>query len=202
MVMGEGHNQPPGVTPLSLLERARHHDPLAWERLVALYRPLVLFWCCRGGMQGADAEDVSQEVFAAAATSLDRFHHDRPGDTFRGWLRGITRNQILMWRRGNRHQPQGQGGSEMLHILQGAADPLGNPDDDEQLQFSELYRRALEVLRPEFEERTWQAFYRTVVDGYSPAALTTELGMTAPAIRQAKSRVLRRLKEEVGDVLA
>jgi RNA polymerase sigma-70 factor (ECF subfamily) len=82
--MGEGKNHPGAETPLSLLERARRHDPAAWERLVALYRPLVLFWCRRGGMQGADAEDIGQEVFAAAAAGLDHFHHDQPGDTFRG----------------------------------------------------------------------------------------------------------------------
>jgi RNA polymerase sigma-70 factor (ECF subfamily) len=107
-----------------------------------------------------------------------------------------------MWRRRNLNQPRGEGGSEMLQALQDVADPLGNPDEEEQVQLSALYRRALDLLRPEFEERTWEAFYRTVVDGRSPAALTAELGMTAPAIRQAKSRILRRLKEEVGDVLA
>jgi RNA polymerase sigma-70 factor (ECF subfamily) len=179
---------------LSLLERARQRDPDAWDRLVGLYRPLVLFWCRRAGLDAPDAEDVAQEVFAGAAKGLATFHRDQPGDTFRGWLRGITRNQVVLWRRRNLDQPRARGGSSGWEQLQAVPDPLGDLDAQEQMEISQLYQRALEHLRGSFEERTWQAFCRTVVDGRSPASLTEELGMTGPAIRQAKSRVLRRLK--------
>lgn len=187
-------------TSLSLLERARRGEPAAWNHLVDLYRPLVLFWCRRGGAHGVDAEDVSQEVFAGAAAGLERFHRDQPGDTFRGWLRGITRNQVLLFQRKNQRQPHGQGGSEGWNRLQEVPDPLGSPDDQEQTEVNQLYQRALDQLRGDFEDRTWQAFCRTVIDGRSPMSLTQELGMTATAIRQAKARVLRRLKENVGDL--
>jgi RNA polymerase sigma-70 factor (ECF subfamily) len=188
-------------TSLSLLERARRKEPQAWARLVDLYRPLVLFWCRRGGLHGPDAEDVCQEVFAAVAGGLEQFHRDQPGDTFRGWLRGITRNQLLMFYRRDRNQPRGEGGSSSWEQLQEVADPLAVPDEQEQGEVGQVYQRALAMLRGDFEERTWQAFCRTVLDGRSPSSLTAELGMTAVAIRQAKARVLRRLKEEVGDLL-
>jgi RNA polymerase sigma-70 factor, ECF subfamily len=55
-------------------------------------------------------------------------------------------------------------------------------------------------VRGEFEERTWQAFWLTAIEERSPATLSTELGMSPASIRQAKSRVLRRLKAEVGDL--
>jgi RNA polymerase sigma-70 factor (ECF subfamily) len=194
-------SETPQSTSLSLLERARRREPGAWNRLIDLYRPLVLYWCRRAGITGPDAEDVSQEVFAGAAGGLERFHRDQPGDTFRGWLRGITRNQVLLYQRKNQHQARGQGGSEGWERLRDVPDPLGNPDEQEQTEVSQLYHRALEQLRGDFEERTWRAFCRTVIDGRSPVTLTQELGMTAVAIRQAKARVLRRLKEEVGDLI-
>src|SRR6476620_8484070 len=97
-----GSGEPGQVTPLSLLERVRANDPEAWQRLVQLYRPLVLFWCTRGRVPADDVEDVAQEVLAAAAAGLASFRRDRPGDTFRGWLRTITRNQVLLWFRRNR----------------------------------------------------------------------------------------------------
>jgi RNA polymerase sigma-70 factor (ECF subfamily) len=190
-------------TSLSLLERARRRQPEAWDRLVQLYRPLVLFWCRRAGLQGPDAEDVSQEVFAAAATGLEQFRRDRPGDTFRGWLRGITRNQARLFYRRRQRQAVAEGGSAGRDALREIPDPLAQSEDndDEQGEVSRLYQRALEQLRGDFGERTWRAFCRTVLDGRAPASLTAELGMTAVAIRQAKTRVLRRLKEEVGDLL-
>jgi RNA polymerase sigma-70 factor (ECF subfamily) len=57
----------------------------------------------------------------------------------------------------------------------------------------------VELVRGEFEERTWQAFWLTVIDGRSTAAVAAQTGVTPAAVRQARSRILRRLKEEVGD---
>jgi RNA polymerase sigma-70 factor (ECF subfamily) len=189
-------------TSLSLLERARAADAEAWSRLFHLYRPLVCHWCRRGGVAGADLEDLVQEVFSAAALGLTRFRHDRPGDTFRGWLYGITRNQVLMYFRRNAGKVRGQGGSEAREQLLQVHDPTPPGDADEAAELKHVYRRALELIRGDFEERTWQAFWLTVIDGRSPAALTDELGLSLESIRQAKSRVLRRLRQELGDVLS
>jgi RNA polymerase sigma-70 factor (ECF subfamily) len=190
-----------GTTSLSLLARARANDADAWRRLSDLYRPLVLSWCGRGGVPAADAEDVAQEVFAAAAAGLAHFRRDRPGDTFRGWLRAVTRNQALLYFRRAKRNPGAKGGSDAWRDLQAVADPLADAPEDDAAEVSALYRRALEQVRGEFEERTWRAFWLTVVEGRVTAALAAELGVTPAAVRQAKSRVLRRLKEEVGDVL-
>jgi RNA polymerase sigma-70 factor (ECF subfamily) len=200
----EAEHQPgrPGQeTPLSLLERARANDPEAWQRLVQMYRPLVLYWCTRGRVPPADTEDVAQAVFAEVAADLARFRRDRPGDTFRGWLRMVTRNQILLHFRRNRGRPRAEGGSDAWRDLQSVADPLAIPDEGEEAEFGQLYRRAVDQVRGEFQERIWQAFWLTIIEGRSPAALADDLGMTPAAIRQAKSRVLRRLKQEMGELL-
>jgi RNA polymerase sigma-70 factor (ECF subfamily) len=193
-----GSGQP---TPLSLLERLRADDSAAWQRLMDLYRPLVLFWCTRGGVNADDAEDVAQGVFAAAAAGLGGFHRDRPGDTFRGWLRAVTRNQILLHFRRNRGQVQAVGGSDAWQSLQDVAERPDVEDDDEKTEVGQVYRRAVDQVRGEFEERTWQAFWLVVIEGRAPADLVETLGMSAAAIRQAKSRVLRRLKQEMGELL-
>ena len=192
---------PGGDTPVSLLERVRAHDPQAWYRLVHLYRPLVLSWCARSGINPTDAEDVAQEVFAATAVALDHFRRDRPGDTFRGWLRTIARNQIALWFRRNRGGPQAAGGSDALQSFQLLIDPLPGPGEDEPVELSQLYQRAIELVRAEFEERTWRAFELTVLEDRAPADVSQELGTTLNNVRQAKSRVLRRLREEIGDLL-
>jgi RNA polymerase sigma-70 factor (ECF subfamily) len=184
-----------------LLERVRANDAEAWRRLVALYGPLVRFWCARGGVPEADGEDVAQEVFAAAAGSLGGFRRDRPGDSFRGWLRGVTRNQVLLYFRRNRGRPHAEGGSDAWERFQEVADPLPGPGEDEAAEAAQLYLRALEQVRGDFDERTWRAFWRTAIDGRSPVDLTGELGMTPENIRQAKSRVLRRIRQDLGDLL-
>ena len=134
---------PGQVTSLSLLQRALANDQSAWSRLTTLYRPLVLFWCRQAHCPEAEIEDLIQEIFAAVATGLGGFRHDRPGDTFRGWLRGITRNQVLMHFRRNQGRPQAEGGSDALGRLQDLADPLPDSAEEEALEVSHWYRRAV-----------------------------------------------------------
>jgi RNA polymerase sigma-70 factor (ECF subfamily) len=188
-------------TPVSLLEQLRANDPAGWQRFLALYGPLVRFWCARGGLHSPDVEDVTQEVFAAAAAGLGGFRHVAPGDSFRGWLRGIARNQLLMHYRRNRGRPQAEGGSDALAQFENVPDPLAEPVAGEEAEMGELYRRALEQVRCEFPDHVWQAFWLTTVEDRTPAALAEELHMTVNHIRQAKSRVLRRLREEIGELL-
>src|SRR5215207_5403568 len=84
----------PDATSPSLLLRVQSDQPGAWERLVDLYAPLVYHWCRRARLGPEDTADVFQEVFRAVARTIATFHRDRTGDTFRGWLRTITRNKI------------------------------------------------------------------------------------------------------------
>jgi RNA polymerase sigma-70 factor (ECF subfamily) len=187
------------TTSLTLLGRVRNRDDEAWRRLVFLYAPLVLRWCSYWGVRDQDADDVQQEVFQAISTNLDDFRRDRPGDTFRGWLRAITRNKLLDLFRRRNDQPQAQGGTDALRHLVNAASPEFPEDNADDL--GALNRRALELVRSEFEDRTWQAFWRATVEEQAPADIAADLGMTAVGVRKAKSRVLHRLRQEIGELI-
>jgi RNA polymerase sigma-70 factor (ECF subfamily) len=188
----------PQVTSLSLLQRARVRDQLAWARLVSLYQPLVLHWCRRGGAADPEAHDVAQEVFLAAATALPTFERQRDG-SFRAWLRAIARHKLLdLYRRRDRQPTSAAGGTEALQRIHDLPDPT---PDEETAEIGALYRRALDLVRPEFENRTWDAFWRSAVDRHDTAVIASELKMTPVAVRIAKSRVLSRLREEVGELI-
>jgi RNA polymerase sigma-70 factor (ECF subfamily) len=191
---------PDESTSVSLLNRVRDRDAQAWRRLLHLYGPLVIRWCSHRGVWGQDADDIQQEVFQAVATGVEAFHRDRPGDTFRGWLRGITRHKLLDHFRRRQNQPEARGGTDAHRRLQQVAEQELPDDSPEDL--SSLYHRGLELVRGEFEEKTWQAFWRVGVDGQSPAVIAADLDVTPAAVRKAKSRVLHRLREEIGDLIA
>jgi RNA polymerase sigma-70 factor, ECF subfamily len=186
-------------TSLTLLERVRSRDEDAWRRLLHLYSPLVDRWCAHQGVRGEDLDDVRQEIFQTVAADLNRFHHDRPGDTFRGWLRVIARHKILDFFRRRRDQAEAQGGTDAHIWMQHVAER--NLPEDTENDLGDLYVRALELVRSEFEPRTWTAFWRSALDGHSPADIAADLGVTPAAVRKAKSRVLLRLRQEVGDLI-
>jgi RNA polymerase sigma-70 factor (ECF subfamily) len=194
--------QPPSSgTSRTLLERLRADDPAAWDRMVALYAPLVLVWCRRDGLQEEDAADVFQEVFQSVAAHIEDFRKERNADTFRGWLRTITRNKIRDHFRRRGREPVAAGGSEAQARLAEVPWPSNPEESSDDHAERRLFQRAIALIREDFEEQTWQAFWRTVVEGRAPKDVAAELGMTPGAVRVSKSRVLRRLREELGDVL-
>jgi len=188
-----------GSTSSGLLERVKAQDEQAWHRLVQLYGPLVLFWCRIAGLSHEDRADVAQEVFRAVAQHIARFHKDRPDGTFRGWLRAVTRSKLADHLARNRHRLEALGGSEAQQILLAIPDALSASDSHRTVmgERSLLIRQALERIRPDFESRTWTAFWRTAVDGLVSSAVAEELGITPVAVRMAKSRVLARLRIEL-----
>lgn len=194
-----------GGTSSSLLVRARARDEAAWQRLVSLYSPLVYQWCRNWGLQPPDSENVGQETFWAVARKLGAFRHDRVGDSFRGWLRTITRSKFLDHVRRIERDAIGAGGSDgQEFMLQVAADPEDSEEGTTGGEIDEvgiLYRQAVELVRGEFSERDWQAFYRVVMEEKSPKDVAEELGSSLNTIYLAKSRILRRLRDEFLEVI-
>lgn len=188
-------------TPMSLLERMKDDDQEAWGRFARLYSPLVFHWCRRWGVLRPDAEDVLQEVFRAVAGGLSQFRREVDGRayTFRAWLAGVTRNKLRDHRRSR--NLTAEGGSEAYRRFQEVPEPALPDEAADTDEVAGVYQRALDLMRGEFEEATWRAFWRTAVDGLSAPQVADELGMTPAAVRKAKSRVLHRLKAEVGDLI-
>jgi RNA polymerase sigma-70 factor (ECF subfamily) len=186
-----------GSTSHTLLERVRLSDAEAWRRFVEVYAPLVTHWCRRAGLNSDDAADVLQETFRAVARGIAGFSHERSSGTFRGWLRTIVTNKLRDWARSRRGQPHAAGGNDALRALTEIPDPLSVETDDEATEQGIVFRGTLELIRAEFNDLTWQAFWRVAVDDIAPVDVAAALGISVANVYQCKSRVLRRLRKEM-----
>jgi RNA polymerase sigma-70 factor (ECF subfamily) len=190
------------LTRASLL--ARLGDPLdrtAWRQFVELYGSLVYGFARRRGLQDADAADLTQEVFLAVARAAGRWHYDPRRGSFRGWLYAVTRKKIARFLQGRRHQPVGSGDSGAHQRL--AEEPSPEPDPEaawEQEFQQQLFRLAAAQVQDSFAPTTWKAFWQTAVEGKSGAAVAAELGLSVGAVYVARSRVLARLTERIGQL--
>jgi RNA polymerase sigma-70 factor (ECF subfamily) len=185
---------PVSATPVSLLERLRRpDDAAAWSRFVRLYTPLLYAWARRTGLQAADAADLVQDVFAVLVQKLPAFAYN-PNQSFRSWMRTILLNRWRALQR--RRQPAALGA---------AAEELPEPENPELPGVAEerrqLLQRALALLEGEFEPATWQAFRQTAVLGQPAAEVAAGLGLSANAVYIARSRVLKRLRQELAGLL-
>ncbi len=187
-------------TSRSLLARLHEGDAAAWYRLIELYSPLVRYWCRRLAVAEQDVPDLMQEVFQTVAAKLQLFRKERPGDTFRGWLRTVTRNKVIDHYRLQGRQPTAIGGTDAFARMTEVPDELPDNDEGEQIVFSEVLLRSLSLVQDHFEERTWQAFWKVAVEGQEIQDVAAELSMRPGTVRVAKSRVLSRLRRELGDI--
>jgi len=190
-------------TSLTLLERLqRDPDPASWQRLVDIYGPLIARWLSRSPLQKADHEDLTQEVLKVVVQKLPDFQRRREG-SFRAWLRGVTANCMREFWRSSKYRPVATGDSDFLQKLQELEDPKSqlaqawNTEHDRH-----VVRRLLELIAPQFEPTTLQAFRRVVWDGQKSAQVAAELGISVNAVFLAKSKVLRALRQETAELLS
>jgi RNA polymerase sigma-70 factor (ECF subfamily) len=184
----------------SLLIRVRDpRDADAWAQFVGLYGPLIYQYARRRRLQDADAADLTQTVLQAVAAGVRRLDYAPGRGSFRGWLFQIVRRQLWKLLARQRRTHGGCGGADAPQVLENL--PAREEEDLWEREYERrLFLWAAEQVRGRFEEATWQAFWRTAVEGQSPREVGQALGMSLGSVYTARSRVLGRLRKAIQEV--
>src|SRR5262249_1435861 len=184
-------------TSATLLERLqRPGEQEAWARFVKLYTPFLYHWARRICLNDQDAADLVQEVLLVLVQKLPEFSYDRH-KSFRGWLRTVMLNKWRDHQRRHTVVPVHQSEAFLSHLV----GPDAAADFEEAEYRQHLVNRALEIMQGEFQPTTWQACWEYVVSGRPAAEVAAELGLSVGSVYTAKSRVLRRLRQELEGLL-
>ena len=181
-------------TSITLLETLRQtpKDAAAWERFVWRYRPMICGWCREWGLQGADAEDVAQDVLAKLTEKLGQFRYD-PSRCFRAWLKTITQrawsDEISGRYRGSESRIV-----QRLESLEARADLKRRFEETFDRELMEI---AIHRVRGRVSVPTWEAFHLTAFEGLSGAEASGRLAATVASVFVSKHRVQKLLKEEI-----
>src|SRR5262249_7743830 len=153
-------------TRASLLLRLRDsRDEAAWKEFIDLYGPLVYGYARKQGLQDADAADLGQEVLSAVVAAVGRLEYDPARGSFRNWSSRVVRHKRSHWRAREGNRQHGSGDSETQRLLEQWPGPQDNEAAWEAEWEERLFAWACEQVRRSVAEPTWQAFWRTAVDG-------------------------------------
>jgi RNA polymerase sigma-70 factor (ECF subfamily) len=183
----------------SLLVRIRDpRNEQAWTEFLEIYEPLVYRLARKKGFQDADARELTQEVFLAVASAIERWDPDPAKGSFRGWLFRIARNLMINFLGRMHRRPLATGDSDVNRLLHEQPAPSG----EQSALFDREYKRqtfrwAAERVRGEFEAKTWLAFWRSSVEGKPVKKVARALEMSPGAVYIARSRVMVRLRRAV-----
>jgi RNA polymerase sigma-70 factor (ECF subfamily) len=188
-------------TRASLLVRIRDgHDQEAWRQFVQIYAPVVYGFARKRGLQDADAADVMQDVLRRVAGAAARLEYNPSRGSFRGWLYTVARNRIFTFLEAKQHDHGRASGGTDAHVR---LESVSISEWDSARSWDDEYERnllavAMQHVQTEVQPATWQAFWQTAVEGKQAQAVGKAVGISAGAVYVARSRVLARLKEEVG----
>jgi RNA polymerase sigma-70 factor, ECF subfamily len=177
----------------------RLHDPSdreAWEEFVALYQQIVYRMAVRHGMQAADADDLTQQVFWSISRAIDRFEISAQKGRFRDWLRTIARHAIInaMTRK---TIDQAVGGSDILPLLDAQVAPASDTSEFDWEYRREIFLVAAAKVREQVDTVAWQCFWETVVLGRSIDDVAKQWNRSRGSVYTARSRIMQRLKQKV-----
>jgi len=191
---------PVATTPLTLMQRLRSPDRESWERLVNIYEPFIHRLLNLTGLNIHDREDLVQDVMLAIVKAVPEFRHSGQRGAFRLWLRTIVKNRLLGFRR--RKATEKETTQKLDSTLLNFEDPtsdIGALWEEQHNRY--VISRMLQLLEPEFTVTTWLAFKRQSVDGCTAQEASDELGLSVNAVLIAKSRVLRRLRQQAEGIV-
>lgn len=191
-------NEIPETRDSLLLRLTDAADQAAWNQFAAIYRPLIYRVARSRGLQDADAQDLVQRVLIAVSGTIEQWLASPKRAKFRTWLHTVAKNAVIDQLRSVRPDVA-VGGTTALLCLQDAVDGRNADDElDEEYQ-REIFRWAARVVRDEFEETTWLAFWLTAVENHPIPVVAKDLGKTVGAVYVARSRVMQQLREKVNE---
>lgn len=166
-----------------------------WSEFDRRYRPILVGFLRRMGLNDSDSADVAQETLACFVQDYRQGRYDRQQGRLRSWLIGIARCRLADLRRGQARRREFRGESAIVD--------LPHDIDSETIWEAEERRHIFELAVEElhqtsrFNSRTIEAFERVVLKHEPVENVSSEMGLTAQDIYNAKNRVVERLREIV-----
>jgi RNA polymerase sigma factor (sigma-70 family) len=187
----------PNQTRPSLLLRVRDvGDIEAWRTFVNIYAPVIYRFSKRHGLQDADGTDLTQDVLSEVARAMRSFEYEPDRGRFRDWLLIVTRRKLYRFRERQARRPEYD---REAKELEGVADDRNDVDWNEAYS-AQVLKVALERIESHFQPATWHAFKAVWIENRSAAETADLLSLRIDQVYLAKSRVLKRLSEEVREI--
>jgi RNA polymerase sigma-70 factor (ECF subfamily) len=171
-------------------------DESAWHEFVRIYTPLIFGWARKIGLSDTDASDLVQEVLMLAFQKLPQFDYDKQS-SFRGWLRTVTINKYREKRR-RLSAKQSVASHSILEQLQ----PVDIAQSTWDIDYARmLVAQTMQMMRPDFADATWEALELVVGKQIAVDEASNQTGVSPWTIYSAKSRLLKRLRDELKGLL-
>lgn len=181
--------------PTLLLRLRNRTDQLSWQEFHERYGELLYRYARARGASAVDAEDVVQDVEMYVFKAMEGFEYDVRKGRFRAYLRSAVVH--TMGRRAKKQARQGEVlDPQTFDYLAGQHEAEQDDRWDHEWRMHRL-RWALRAISSDVEPITLEAFRLHVLVGRSAGETAGQLNLSAASVYQAKSRILKRVKQKL-----
>jgi len=184
-------------TRVTLLERVRDaKDQASWREFYELYQPLLYRYARARRLDREVAEEILQQCMAVLAQKMPEFEYVKERGGFKYWLRRLVNNKINDYFK-----------KKKLPLAQSADFRRASLRDDstdelwEQQWRKRHLKYCLEIIKHDVAPQTYQAFEYHVLADWPVERVTETLGLSADQVYAAKSRITKRLKKKMKEVI-
>jgi RNA polymerase sigma-70 factor (ECF subfamily) len=180
-------------TRVSVIVGVCQQDPDRWREFDAIYRPILLGYVRKRGLNESEAEDVVQIIFERLLRKIGTY--DRERSRFRSWLFGVAHNAVID---GVRRK------ASYNNALEGWAKQVLEPSPSDSIvmerEFQMLHRQkilahALKVVRKRVSTKLWTCFQQRLLMGRPAVVIAAGLKIEPNAVFVNSCRVLKMVRE-------
>jgi RNA polymerase sigma-70 factor (ECF subfamily) len=184
-------------TSASFLADLCDQDPLAWERFVDIYGPLIYGWCRRAHCSPDVAGELLQRILIKVWAGLKTF---RSADSsFRSWLAVVTRNALIDFFRSEQGKAIAPGGTDAWQRLNALPAAIERSTEILDEDVRNLALRALQIVSTTLPPESQRIFELAIVQNRPAPEVAALVNCSPAAVRKAKSRLLQKLRETLGE---
>lgn len=194
-------------TRQSLLIALGDRNESAWQQFLEVYDRAILRYCMALGLPESEALDATQSVYGALHQRISTWDSDPAQGSFRAWLFRVARNVTIDLLKARTKSALASGDSVHQQKLAQVCDHRGDPSGRQTGESNEasfdlemqraLFEWACRQVEGEVRHSTWQAFFRTAVEGKKANQVASELGLPIGSVYTAKCRVMARIREHI-----
>jgi RNA polymerase sigma factor (sigma-70 family) len=168
------------------------HDPERWREFNAIYRPMLLAFLRKQGLNDSDASDVVGDIFVKLLDKIQTY--DREKCPFRSWLFSVAHNALIDFARRRATQRKALEGWVLTVLHATPSDSVRMAEEWVKMHRTKILHHALKTVRNRTSAKTWACFEQRLLRDRPGAEIGAELGLEASTVFVNASRVLKRVR--------
>lgn len=181
-------------TKQTLIQRAQNPDDhQAWNDFVSYYESFVKMVLGKSGIPVSEEDDLVQNILLKVWKGLPNYEYKKEKAKFRTWLSTIIRNTVYT----HYNKMKGEDGKrEKFKVMIDNVSESSIEEIIEREWYDYIANIAMEKVKEVFSGQAIEVF-KMSLDEKNAKEISEKLGLTENTVYSLRSRVKRRLKQEI-----